>query len=54
MDSNNLDRGGDTVSPNASNLYIPQDSAGMGVLNEGNKFANQDATLQKNVLVSSL
>ena len=57
MDSNNnnlVDRGGDTVSPNASNLYIPQDTAGMGVLNEGNKFAKQDATLQKNVWVSSL
>jgi hypothetical protein len=54
MDSNNLDRGGETVSPNASNLYIPQDTAGMGVLNEGSKFAKQDATLQKNVWVSSL
>ena len=57
MDSNNnnlVDRGGDTVSPNASNLYIPQDTAGMCVLNEGSKFDKQDATLQKNVWVSSL
>jgi hypothetical protein len=54
MDSNNLDSGGDTVSPNTSNLYIPQDTAGMGVLNEGNRFAKQDATLQKNFWVSSL
>ena len=56
MDSNNnlVDRGGDTVSPNASNLYIPQDTAGMGVLNEGNKFTKQDATLQKNVWVSPI
>ena len=45
MDSNNYDRVGDFVSPNTSNLYIPQDSAGMGVLTLEGKFAKQDATL---------
>ena len=40
------------VSPNTSNLYIPQDSAGMGVLTLEGKFAKQDSTLQKNVWVS--
>ena len=39
IDSINLDSGGDTVSPNASNLYIPQNSTGMVILNEGSKFS---------------
>ena len=43
---------GDLVSPNTSTLYIPQDSAGMGVLILEGKFAKQKATLQKNVWVS--